>query len=81
MNPTMRAKFKVTNVEAIGDSFQNVTLQAVTDAPFDANGNSEDNSFARWTPSGQITMSITNPVLIGKISPDQKFYVDFTPAA
>jgi hypothetical protein len=81
MNPTMRAKFKATKVETISETFQNVTMQAVTEAPFDADGKSDDNSFSKWTPTGQITMSISNPDLIGKIVEGQKFYVDFTPAA
>lgn len=48
--------------------------------PFGPNGESEDNSFAHWTPSGDMRLEITNPALHGKFVPGQKFYVDLTPA-
>lgn len=51
-----------------------LTLNAVT------NGTPEDNSFATATPSASLTMIITNPELLGKFKPNEKFYVDFTPA-
>ncbi|WP_204367562.1 hypothetical protein [Janthinobacterium sp. HH01] len=43
-------------------------------------GSDEDNSFARWTPSAELTMTINNPDLLGKFKVGDKFYVDFTPA-
>lgn len=46
--------------------------------PFGPNGESEDNTFARYTPSGELSLDITNPELVGKIQPGQTFYVDFT---
>jgi hypothetical protein len=55
-------------------------MMAVTSKPFDKDGNSEDNSFARWTPCGELSISITNPDLFGKIQEGQAFYLDFTPA-
>lgn len=76
----MRAKFKVTKVETTGDEFQQVTMMAVSDQPFDRDGHSDDNSFARWTPSGELKMSITNPKLLGVLKEGQKFYLDFTEA-
>jgi hypothetical protein len=53
-------------------------MMAVSDKPFDADGNSEDNSFAKWTPSGELKMTITNPNLFGKLVEGQKYYLDFT---
>ena len=76
----MRAKFKVMSVEVINATSQKVTMMAVTEAPFDEEGKSDDNSFARWTPTGTITMMISNPDLMGKIKVGQKFYTDFNEA-
>jgi len=79
---TMIAKFRVTKVESEpGTSTQQVTMMAVTDKPFDVEGNSEDNSFARWTPRGELKMSITNPALVGALQEGKKFYLNFTEAA
>lgn len=81
----MRAKFRVETViqhkNETGVTHEEITLFAVSDKPFDQGGNSEDNSFARWTPSGKLTMVITNPALFGKLKVGEKFYLDFTPAA
>ena len=78
----MRAKFVVPvgGVVKVGDTTENISMMAVTSKPFDKDGNSEDNSFARWTPSGKLEISITNPELIGQIKEGQAFYLDFTPA-
>ena len=51
------------------------------DKPYGPNGESEDNSYARYTPSGKLELCITNPELHGKFQIGQKFYVDFTEAA
>ncbi len=41
----------------------------------------EDNTYSKYTPSGEIKLMITNPELLGKFIPDHKscYYVDFTP--
>lgn len=79
---TMRAKFQIQEVKAWGEPVtgEQLTLIAVTSKPFDPDGNSEDNSFSRWTPSGKLEMSITNPNLLGIFKQGQKFYLDFTEA-
>ena len=76
----MRAKFLVTKVEQVNPTTQRVAMMAVSDAPFSAEGASDDNSFARWTPSGELTMTITNPNLVGALPEGKKFYLDFTEA-
>lgn len=77
----MRAKFLVTKVESHGATSESITMRAVSNKPFDATGNSEDNSFAKWTPSGELKIDIQNPSLFGTIKEGQKFYLDFTEAA
>jgi hypothetical protein len=77
---TMRAKVVVNSVEA----FQCVELLKMSPVssnnPFGPNGESEDNTYARYTPGGNVTLNITNPDLFGKFKPGKKFYVDFTEA-
>jgi hypothetical protein len=77
----MRAKMQVSSVESFQGGAEKVNYSCVTGtAPFGPNGESEDNTFARYSPSGTLTITITNPDLKGTIQPGQKFYVDFTPA-
>ena len=80
----MLAKFSLVKVERNGSDtapFENLTFTAVTDKPFDKDGQSEDNDFARWTPCGQLTMTVTNPALVGTFVEGTKYYLSFTPAA
>ena len=82
----MRAKFELKKVNTFNGynnhnpNYEELEFLAVITAPFDKDGNSEDNSFTRWTPDGSLKMSVTNPNLIGKFKEGQKFYLDFIPA-
>jgi hypothetical protein len=79
----MIAKFLVTKAatpEGWTPAAEQIEMSAVTDKPFDADGNSDDSTFARWTPTGSLAMTITNPALIGQIKVGQKYYIDFTEA-
>lgn len=77
----MRAKFQIRSVTP-AENYPQETIEmfAVTEKPFDSDGNSEDNSFAKWTPSGDLKIVITNPALLGKFQAGEKFYLDFTKA-
>jgi hypothetical protein len=83
MSQIARAKMEVRSVtppQCEGDC-ERIALSAVCgNQPFGPNGESEDNTFARWTPEGSLTLAITNPALRGFFKPGQKFYVDMTPA-
>jgi len=80
----MRAKMKVANVKRLVGVDGNVTAEELSaypvcgNTPFGPNGESEDNTFARFTPGGSLSLTVSNPDLFGKIKPGQKFYVDFT---
>lgn len=72
----MRAKMKVTSVSP-GTASVNITMMAVTEKPFDAEGASEDNSWARYTPMASLSMTIQNPNLLDKFKEGQTFFLDF----
>ena len=77
---TMRAKFQVGSVERFGGS-EKVKFHAVAKSTaYPADGSDEDNTYAKFTPSANCEILITNPALLGQFEPLQKFYVDFTPA-
>jgi hypothetical protein len=79
MEKVMRAKMKVQSVETSEYPGEKIKMSPVCgDQPFGPNGESEDNTFARYTPSGSLELFVNNPDLAGKIKPGQKFYVDFT---
>ena len=74
----MRAKMKVESVRLT--EYGETIEAAPVCGDFGPNGESEDNTYARFTPSGSLSLTINNPDLLGKIKPGQKFYVDFTEA-
>ncbi len=58
---------------------ERVALNAVCGGqPFGANGESEDNTFAHWTPDGSLKLSISNPAIEGFFKAGRKYYVDIT---
>jgi len=79
--PKMRAKMQVQSVEQLQGGHENLKMAPVCgSAPFGPNGESEDNTFARYTPGGSLLLTVNNPDLVGTFKPGQKFYVDFTEA-
>lgn len=69
----VRAKFRVVETKKYTEDSGAVSLQAVT------GGSTENESFWKYTPSGNIEMHIDNPAALEKFKPQQEFYVDFTP--
>ena len=84
MERTMRAKMIVTEVNRTGHQngpeYQmqdRVKMVAVAAKTYPADGADEDNTYAKFSPTGDLSLSIVTPDLIGKIQPGQKFYLDF----
>jgi hypothetical protein len=80
-NPFMRAKMRVSSVSKHGDPPTSISLSAsaVTgDKPYGPSGESEDNTFARYTPFASLSMTINNPALLDAVKEGDTFYLDFT---
>lgn len=76
----MRAKMMVTEV-AVNQYGEKLTMNPVCKSgPYPDDGSDEDNTYAKFSPSGALTLQIQNPALYGKFKPGQKFYLDFTEA-
>jgi len=80
--PKMRAKLQVLSVQKYGDppTSESLSMSAVTSSPYDKDGNSEDNTYAKYTPSATFSASINNPALLGQFQVGDKYYLDFTKA-
>jgi hypothetical protein len=80
----MRAKFLITEVAQSEDAEGNVNserleMMAVVSGT-DADGYSEDNTFARYTPTARLSMTVLNPALFGQYKSGDKYYADFSKA-
>lgn len=75
----MRAKLKLNNIQKFEGS-EVLTFNAVCKSEgYPADGTDENNTFAKWTPSAELKMCVTNPALLGVYEVGQEFYVDFLP--
>ena len=81
----MRAKVRITAIKPYPEEgeAQTETLTfnfPAKDGPYPADGSDEDQSFARWSPNGALSLTIANPALLGKFRVGDTFYLDFVPA-
>lgn len=80
MNATLRCKMRVSTVKRIINAdgqpeSEEIQLNAVY-------GDSEENKqWSKWTPQGQLNITINNPDAIGKVLSGHEYFVDFTPVA
>lgn len=78
--PKMRAKMRVSSVIPNGDC-ETLNFSAVSKSEsYGSEGLDENNTYATFTPTAELSMYINNPALIGKFKVDEEYYVDFTQA-
>lgn len=74
----MKAKMKVSSVQRT-EYGEELEMQPVYKSEgYGEDGLDEDNTYARFTPQGKVTLMITNPALLGKFNPGEKYYLEFT---
>lgn len=80
----MRAKMVLNHVEKYpkeGEATQEtLSFNAVAASQYPADGSDENNTYAKFSPSASLNITITNPALLGKFTVGEKYYVDFTKA-
>lgn len=74
---TIRAKFQCWDIQ-VDEYGEHVTLEAVYGS--DDKDNEENNQFSEATPSGRMTMQISNPAAKGFFESGKEYYLDFTKA-
>jgi hypothetical protein len=73
----VRAKFQLQEIRQL---HYNKTAQTFVFRPVCDDGIPENARFAKYTPSGEFTMHVDNPVAQEKFKLGESYYVDFTPA-
>lgn len=77
--PAMRAKMRITKVEQFEGGSEKLEFTAVSKSTaYPADGSDEDNTYAKFSPTGSLTLTVANPALAGRFKPGQRFYLDFT---
>lgn len=75
----MRAKFQISSIQQFEHS-EKLNFYAVASKGYPADGSDEDNTYAKFSPQADCSITIANPAMIGTFKVGQKFYVDFTEA-
>jgi hypothetical protein len=76
----MRAKLKLNRVSAVEGSEVLEFSAVCKSGSYPADGSDEDNTFAKFSPSADLKLTVANPALLGRFKPGQKYYLDFTEA-
>jgi hypothetical protein len=77
----MRAKMKISKIEKHEGGNETLHFFAVARSDsYPADGSDENNTYAKWSPSGQLQLTVANPDLHGKFNAGEEYYLDFTKA-
>ena len=74
----MRAKMSVSEVIRRGGSEVLKLHPVARSSQYPDDGSDEDNTYAKFSPSGSLELTVCNPELIGKFNPGDTYYLDFT---
>lgn len=77
----MRAKMKLFHITKIYEGQEQLHFHAVSASKYPEDGSDENNTYAKFSPSGRIELTVANPALLGKFAVGEEYYLDFTPAA
>lgn len=76
--PVMRAKMKINHIEKRFEGQETLYLNAVAASKYPENGSDENNTYAKFSPAGMLSLTIANPDLIGMFEQGEEYYLDFT---
>lgn len=81
----VRAKMRVTGVSqtcnAVADEESQCKAVTVTLQPvFGGKDDEENRSWSKWTPSGELKLTITNPQAFEQLKIGKAYFVDLHPA-
>jgi hypothetical protein len=77
---TVRAKMKAYAVTPMHSGNPNEVSAEIRLMAVYEDGNPENRTWSKYTPSGEIRLFITNPEAIAAFEPGKSYYVDFSPA-
>lgn len=76
MSNVARCKFNIVSVTDLGNNQRKIDMSAVCDSSIP-----EDRAFTKYTPSGTMSIMLTNPNVFGIFVAGTQVYIDITPCA
>jgi hypothetical protein len=78
----MRAKVRISHIDRqFAEQYGQETLYmhpVAKSSGYPEDGSDENNTYAKFSPSGAFQLTIQNPALLGKFAVDEEYYVDFS---
>jgi hypothetical protein len=70
----------ITSIEKFDGGAEKLNMCAVArSGGYPSDGSDEDNTYAKFSPSATLSLTVCNPNLVGKFSVGEYYYLDFTP--
>lgn len=82
--PAMRAKMRLHHIDRqfVSNDCETLYFHAVSrNDGYPEDGSDENNTYAKFSPSAMLQLTIANPALIGKFVEGEEYYLDFTKAS
>lgn len=76
----MRAKMRLNRIEKHSETSETLHFSAVAASKYPEDGSDENNTYAKFSPSGDLRLQVANPALLGKFAEGEQYYLDFTKA-
>ncbi|MBN8960588.1 MAG: hypothetical protein J0H71_05605 [Rhizobiales bacterium] len=76
----MRAKMKINHIEKRFEGQETLYFNPVCASKYPEDGSDENNTYARFSPSGMLSLTVANPALLGMFAEGEEYYLDFTRA-
>jgi hypothetical protein len=76
----LRLKMVVNTVARHADQNGGTACEMITmSAVYSDKDGAANKQWAQWTPTGQLSFTVTNPAALGKVLPGQFYYLDLIP--
>ena len=59
-------------------SCETLTMHAVAASKYPEDGSDEDNTYAKFSPGANLSITVTNRARFGEFKVGEKYYVDFS---
>lgn len=76
MTATLRLKMRISWVKQICDEYGKIRSEEIVLAAVYGKEGSPNAQWAKYTPAAQLIMQIDNPAALGKVLPEQFYFVD-----
>jgi hypothetical protein len=74
---SMRAKMRLNHIDKRYEHQETLYFNPVAASKYPEDGSDENNTYAKFSPSGMLSLTVVNPTLIGKFAEGEEFYIDF----